>query len=144
MAKPESGPMSGFRDMLAEQMIPRQEMVNTIRGVYQAYGFVPLETPALERLETLTGKYGAEADKLMYKFKDQGGRDVALRYDLTVPLARVVAQHKAELPMPYKRYQVGPVWRGESPQAGRYREFMQFDADLLEQQVLLQMLKLLR
>lgn len=128
MAK-ESGPMSGFRDMLAEQMIPRQEVLDTIRGVYEGYGFVPLKTPALERLETMTGKYGEEGDKLMYKFQDNGGRDVAMRYDQTVPLARVVAQHANELPRPYKRYALGEVWRGESPQAGRYREFTQFDAD---------------
>ncbi len=125
----EQGPMSGFRDMLAEQMIPRQEMLSTIQGVYESYGFTPLKTPSLERLETLTGKYGEEGDKLMYKFQDNGGRMVALRYDQTVPLARVVAQHGGKLPMPYKRYVVGEVWRGESPQAGRYREFTQFDAD---------------
>jgi histidyl-tRNA synthetase len=128
MAK-ENGPMSGFRDLLAEQMIPRQEMLDTVRGVYETYGFVPLKTPALERLETMTGKYGDEGEKLMYRFKDNGGRDVAMRYDQTVPLARVVAQYGGELPTPYKRYALGEVWRGESPQAGRYREFTQFDAD---------------
>src|SRR5260221_2940419 len=125
----EKGPLSGFRDMLADQMIPRQQMIATIRSVYERYGFTPLDTPAIERQETLTGKYGEEGEKLMYKFTDHGGRLVALRYDLTVPLARVVAQHRSEIQLPYKRYQVGPVWRGESPQAGRYREFMQFDAD---------------
>lgn len=125
----EQGPMSGFRDMLADQMIPRQAMTSTIQQVYEGYGFVPLKTPALERLSTMTGKYGDEADKLMYKFKDNGGRDVAMRYDQTVPLARVVAQHSGRLVMPYKRYAVGEVWRGESPQHGRYREFTQFDAD---------------
>lgn len=130
MAK-EAGPLSGFRDMLAEQTIPRQRMIETIRGVYETYGFVPLDTPAIERYETLMGKYGEEGEKLMYKFEDNGGRKLALRYDLTVPLARVVAQHQAELSMPYKRYQVGNVWRGESPQAGRFREFMQFDADIV-------------
>ncbi len=123
------GPMSGFRDMLADQMIPRQEVLDTVRDVYESYGFVPLKTPALERLETLSGKYGEEGEKLMYKFKDNGGRDVAMRYDQTVPLARVVAQHASDLPIPYKRYALGEVWRGESPQAGRYREFTQFDAD---------------
>lgn len=128
MAK-ETGPLSGFRDMLADQMIPRQQMIETIKGVYESYGFTPLDTPAIERRETLTGKYGPEGEKLMYKLTDHGGRELALRYDLTVPLARVVAQHRGELPLPYKRYQVGNVWRGESPQAGRYREFMQFDAD---------------
>jgi histidyl-tRNA synthetase len=129
MPKQEQGPLSGFRDMLAEQMIPRQQMIDKIRGVYESYGFAPLDTPAIERQETLTGKYGAEGEKLMYKFADNGGRLIALRYDLTVPLARVVAQHRGEITLPYKRYQVGNVWRGESPQAGRYREFMQFDAD---------------
>lgn len=124
-------PLSGFRDFLAEQMIPRQKMVDTIRQVYETYGFVPLETPAIERYETLTGKYGEEGEKLMYKFEDHGGRKLALRYDLTVPLARVVAQHRGEIAFPYKRYQFGNVWRGESPQAGRYREFMQFDADVV-------------
>lgn len=130
MAK-ETGPLSGFRDMLAEQMIPRQGMIETIRSIYETYGFVPLDTPAIERHETLTGKYGEEGEKLMYSFEDHGGRKLALRYDLTVPLARVVAQHESELSMPYKRYQIGNVWRGESPQAGRYREFMQFDADIV-------------
>jgi histidyl-tRNA synthetase len=125
----EQGPMSGFRDMLAEQMIPRQAMLETIRETYEGYGFTPLKTPALELHSTLTGKYGEEGDKLMYSFEDNGGRMVALRYDQTVPLARVVAQYGRNLPMPYKRYAVGEVWRGERPQAGRYREFTQFDAD---------------
>jgi histidyl-tRNA synthetase len=123
------GPLSGFRDLLAEHMLPRQQMIATIKGVYERYGFTPLDTPALERQETLVGKYGEEGEKLMYTLSDHGGRRLALHYDLTVPLARVVAQHRAELTLPYKRYQVGPVWRGESPQVGRYREFVQFDAD---------------
>lgn len=129
MSKAKAGPLSGFRDLLANETIPRQQMIDTIKDVYKRYGFTPLETPAIERLETLTGKYGPEGEKLIYKFKDHGGRDVALRYDLTVPLARVVGQHRDKITLPYKRYQIGPVWRGESPQAGRYREFMQFDAD---------------
>lgn len=128
MAK-ENGPMSGFRDLLADQMIPREEMLQTVKTVYESYGFVPLKTPALERYETMTGKYGEEGEKLMYSFEDNGGRRVAMRYDQTVPLARVVAQYGSELPKPYKRYALGEVWRGESPQAGRYREFTQFDAD---------------
>ncbi len=127
----EQGPMSGFRDLLADQMIPREAVLTTIKGVYESYGFVPLKTPALERYETLTGKYGEEGEGLIYHFTDHGDRHVALRYDQTVPLARVVAQHGNELPNPYKRYAVGDVWRGESPQAGRYREFMQFDADIV-------------
>ncbi len=129
MAKTE-GPMSGFRDLLAEQMIPRQEVLNIITSKFELYGFVPLKTPSLELLSTLDGKYGEEGDKLMYKFVDNGGRNVALRYDQTVPLARVVAQY-GDLPKPYKRYAIGDVWRGERPQAGRYREFLQFDADIV-------------
>lgn len=131
MAKQEQGPMSGFRDLLAEQMIPREEVLDTIKGVYESYGFVPLKTPALERYETLTGKYGEEGESLMYHFVDHGNRHVAMRYDQTVPLARVVAQHSGKIPDPYKRYALADVWRGERAQAGRYREFMQFDADIV-------------
>ena len=117
--------------MLAEEMLPRQKMIDTIKKVYESYGFTPLDTPSIERYETLAGKYGSEGERLMYKFTDHGGRRVALRYDLTVPLARVILQHKDKIPLPYKRYQIGNVWRGESPQTGRYREFMQFDADIV-------------
>lgn len=123
--------LSGFRDYLANDLVPRQQMLAEIKKVYETYGFAPLETPAIERYETLQGKYGEEGEKLMYRFQDHGKRELALRYDLTVPLARVVAQHQNDLVFPYKRYQVGPVWRGESPQAGRYREFLQFDADVV-------------
>jgi len=130
MAKTQ-GPLAGFRDLLAEQLFPREELIDSIKKVFELYGFVPLKTPAIERLETLSGKYGDEGDKLMYKFKDNGGRDVALRYDQTVPLARVIGQYGNELPKPYKRYALGYVWRGERPQAGRYREFAQFDADII-------------
>lgn len=125
------GPLSGFRDMLAGQMLSRDEVLGKITSVYERYGFTPLKTPALERFEVLAGKYGDEGNQLMYHFEDQGGRQVALRYDLTVPLARVVAAYGPQLPSPYKRYAVGDVWRGESPQAGRYREFTQFDADIV-------------
>ena len=129
MAGEKIQPLSGFRDMLAGEMLPREQMIRTIQGVYEGYGFTPLSTPALERHATLTGKYGDEAEGLMYKLTDHGGRLLAMRYDLTVPLARVVAQHRNDITLPYRRYQVGNVWRGESPQAGRFREFMQFDAD---------------
>ncbi|BCX14593.1 MAG: histidine--tRNA ligase [Patescibacteria group bacterium] len=129
--KQNQGPLSGFRDMLPEQMLPREQMIQKIKTVFERYGYSPLETPAIERYETLAGKYGEEGKKLMYRFRDHGNRDVALRYDLTVPLARVVAQHRDKIPLPFKRYQIGPVWRGESPQAGRYREFYQFDADVV-------------
>ena len=125
------GPLSGFRDLLSEQMLIRDEILSKIKSVYELYGYVPLKTPALELLETLSGKYGEEGDKLMYSFEDNGGRKVALRFDQTVPLARVMAQYSETLPKPYKRYVVGDVWRGESPQAGRFREFTQFDADIV-------------
>jgi histidyl-tRNA synthetase len=125
------GPLSGFRDLLSEQMLSRDEILGKIKLVYELYGYVPLKTPALELLATLSGKYGEEGDKLMYSFEDNGGRKVALRYDQTVPLARVMAQYTDKLPKPYKRYALGDVWRGESPQAGRFREFTQFDADIV-------------
>lgn len=104
-------------------------MIDILKKVFESYGFEPLETPALEYEEVLLGKYGDEGDKLMYRFKDNGGRNVALRYDQTVPLARVVAQYGNELPLPFKRYQIQPVWRAENPQKGRFREFLQCDID---------------
>ncbi len=122
--------LKGFRDFLPEQQIPRQKMIETIKASYETFGFEPLETPALEYAEILTGKYGDEGDKLMYRFKDNGDRDVALRYDLTIPLARVVAQY-GDLKKPFKRYQVSPVWRADNTQKGRYREFYQCDADIV-------------
>lgn len=121
--------LRGFRDYLPQKMIPRQRMLNAIESTFQRFGFVPLMTPALEYLEILTGKYGDEGENLLYRFQDQGGRDVALRYDLTVPLARVVAQHNTALP--WRRYQIAPVWRAEKPQRGRFREFVQCDADII-------------
>lgn len=123
--------LKGFRDFLPKEMRKRQYVINTLKKVFESYGFEPLETPALEYQEILLGKYGEEGDKLMYKFKDNGDRDVALRYDQTVPLARVVSQYQNELPMPFKRYQVQPVWRAENTQKGRYREFLQCDADIV-------------
>lgn len=122
--------LKGFRDYLPEKMIFRQKMMETIKSVYQRFGFLPLETPAIEYADILLGKYGNEGEKLLYHFKDNGGRDVALKYDLTVPLARVVAQYQ-ELPKPIKVYQMAPVWRAENPQKGRYREFYQCDADIV-------------
>ncbi|MDE1874729.1 MAG: histidine--tRNA ligase [Patescibacteria group bacterium] len=121
--------LKGFRDFLPDQQITRQRMIETIRASYEAFGFEPLETPALEYAEILTGKYGDEGDKLMYRFKDNGDRDVALRYDLTIPLARVVAQY-GDIKKPFKRYQISPVWRAENTQKGRFREFYQCDADI--------------
>lgn len=122
--------LKGFRDYMPDLMAPRQAMIRTIEATFETHGFLPLMTPALEYAETLTGKMGEEGDKLLYQFKDHGDRAVALRYDLTVPLARVVAQHRGEIQLPFRRYQIAPVWRADKPQRGRYREFMQCDADL--------------
>lgn len=120
--------LRGMRDFLPERMILRQHVIGQLRAIFERFGFEPLETPAIEYAETLEGKFGEEGDKLMYRFADRGGRRVALRYDLTVPLARVVAMH-GELVRPFKRYQIAPVWRAEKPQKGRYREFWQCDVD---------------
>ncbi len=130
MSKIEPKILKGFRDFLPEKQIARQTMMSAIRASYERFGFEPLETPVLEYAETLTGKYGDEGDKLMYRFKDNGDRDVAMRYDLTIPLARVVAMN-GELKKPFKRYQIAPVWRAENTQKGRYREFYQCDADIV-------------
>ncbi|MDP1625055.1 MAG: histidine--tRNA ligase [bacterium] len=130
MSQIEPKTLKGFRDFLPEKQIPRQKMIDTIRASYERFGFEPLETPVLEYAETLTGKYGDEGDKLMYRFKDNGDRDVAMRYDLTIPLARVVAMN-GELKKPFKRYQISPVWRAENTQKGRFREFYQCDADIV-------------
>jgi len=121
--------LKGFRDFLPEKMIVRQRVIATLRTVFETYGFEPLETPALEYAETLLGKYGQEADKLVYTFQDRGGRKIGLRYDLTVPVARVLAQYQNQIPLPFKRYQIQSVWRAEKPQKGRYREFTQCDID---------------
>ncbi|MEI6040107.1 MAG: histidine--tRNA ligase [Candidatus Berkelbacteria bacterium] len=121
--------LSGFKDFLPKQKNQRDWLINQIKTVYESFGFQPLETPVLEYADILTGKYGEEANMMMYRFTDQGKRDVAMRYDLTIPFARIIAQYP-ELPKPFKRYQIAPVWRSDSPQAGRYREFYQFDADI--------------
>lgn len=121
--------LKGFRDYLPEQMILRQEIIGRFKHVFELHGFDPLDTPAIEYLEVLTGKAG-ENEKLMYAFEDHGGRSVGLRYDLTVPLARVVAMHQSEIVFPFKRYHVAPVWRADRPQRGRFREFWQCDADI--------------
>ena len=130
MSHVEPRTLKGFRDYLPEDDVPRQTMLRTVVGVFEAYGFAPLTTPALEYSEVLLGKYGAEGDKLLYRFEDNGGRDIAMRYDLTVPLARVVALHR-NLETPFRRYQVAPVWRAEKPGKGRYREFLQCDVDIV-------------
>jgi histidyl-tRNA synthetase len=123
--------LKGFRDFLPETMLPRESLIEICQRVYRSYGFAPIDTPALELFEVLTGKGSEETDRQMYHFMDQGERHVGLRFDLTVPLARFVAQHSANLGMPFKRYHIASVWRGESPQAGRFREFMQCDFDTI-------------
>lgn len=129
MTKPiEPRTLPGFRDLLPETLRIRKKVVAIFTDIFEKYGFQPLETPSLEYQDILLGKYGEEAEKLMYLFKDQGGREVGLRYDLTVPTARVLAQYP-NLPKPFKRYQIQPAWRAEKPQKGRYREFTQCDID---------------
>lgn len=123
--------LKGFRDYLPDLMLQREWMMEQARKVYRSYGFAPIDTPALEYTEILLGKGGAETDKQLYRFKDHGDRDVALRFDLTVPFARFAAEHIGTLGTPFKRYHMGPVWRGENTQRGRYREFWQCDFDTI-------------
>lgn len=123
--------LKGFRDFPPALAMPREKMIDRAKAVFRSYGFAPIDTPALEYSEILTGKGGDESDKQMYRFTDHGGRDVALRFDLTVPFARFAAQHAQQLGLPFKRYHVGPVWRGENTQHGRYREFYQCDFDTI-------------
>ena len=126
-----------MRDFLPEDVRRRQYVIGVIAGVYQKYAFEPLETPAVENLETLQGKYGEEGDRLIFKIlkrgegAETGQADLALRYDVTVPLARVVAEYRAKLPKFFKRYQIQPVWRADRPQKGRFREFYQCDVDAI-------------
>lgn len=133
MAK--SAAPSGTRDFLADDLRRRRAAFTTVSDIFERYGFDPLETPAFERLEVLTGKYGEEASQLLFKIlrrgvhEASGKPDLALRYDHTVPLARVIGTHGAKLPNPYKRYAIGPVWRADRPQEGRFREFVQCDID---------------
>jgi histidyl-tRNA synthetase len=135
-------PARGMRDFLPADVRKRNYVINIIREVYESYGFEPLETPAVENLETLTGKYGEEGNQLMFRILKRGEKldvsqgekglsDLALRYDLTVPLARVVANYKNELPRFFKRYQIQPVWRADRPARGRFREFYQCDVDAI-------------
>lgn len=143
-----TNPARGTRDFLPADVRKRNYVIGIIKDVYESYGFEPLETPAFENLETLTGKYGEEGGQLMFKILKRGEKlqsarvtelqsseetsqlaDLALRYDLTVPLARVVANNRNELPKFFKRYQIQPVWRADRPAKGRYREFYQCDVD---------------
>ncbi|MFO0967796.1 MAG: histidine--tRNA ligase [Gemmataceae bacterium] len=123
--------LKGFRDYPPELMIPREHLLEKARRVYRSYGFAPIDTPALEYAEILLGKGGEESDKIIYRFKDHGDRDVALRFDLTVPFARFAAMYVPKMGTPFKRYHLGPVWRGENTGQGRYREFWQCDFDTI-------------
>ena len=126
--KPQT--LKGFRDLLPEKMAVRNFVKNILINTFETYGFLPLETPALEYASVLKGKYSGETDeKLGYFFKDNGDREIGLRYDLTVPTAKVLAMYSNELQLPFKRYQIQPVWRAENTQKGRYREFIQCDID---------------
>lgn len=130
-------PPSGTRDFLPDEIRRREYVMRVVRDVYESYGFEPLETPAFENIETLLGKYGEEGNKLIFKILKRGEHegtgeaDLALRYDLTVPLARVVAQYQSALPRFFKRYQIQPVWRADRPARGRFREFYQCDIDAI-------------
>ncbi|MEX0869099.1 MAG: histidine--tRNA ligase [Nitriliruptoraceae bacterium] len=135
MATIDANPPSGTRDFLPADMALRQWAFATIGEVFRRHGFDPLDTPAFERLDVLTGKYGEEGDQLIFKIlrrgehESSGQADLALRYDLTVPLARVAARYGSQLPTPFKRYQIAPVWRADRPGKGRFREFIQCDLD---------------
>jgi len=137
MPSQQTRPARGMRDFLPEDVRRREYVIGIVAGVYQRYGFEPLETPALENIETLTGKYGEEGNKLIFKVlrrgehESSGETDLALRYDLTVPLARVVAEYRGKLPKFFKRYQIQPVWRADRPARGRFREFYQCDVDAI-------------
>lgn len=129
--KIEPRTLKGFRDFLPKEAWKRQYVIETLQRVFESYGFEPLETPTLEYEDILIGKYGEEGDKLMYRFEDNGGRRVALRYDQTVPLARVIAKYRNGLIFPFKRYQIQNVFRAENTQRGRFREFLQCDVDTI-------------
>jgi histidyl-tRNA synthetase len=121
--------LKGFRDFLPQAEILRSDLIEKLTRTYRSYGFVPIDTPVLEYTEILLRKSNGETEKQVFRFEDNGGRDVAMRFDLTVPFARFTAEHKDELYFPFKRYHIAKVWRGEKPQAGRYREFVQCDFD---------------
>lgn len=129
LIKPET--LKGFRDYLPAAAIAREGIMEIARRVYRSYGFTPIDTPALEYSKILLGKGGEESDKQLFRFTDQGERDVSMRFDLTVPFARFAAQHLNDLGVPFKRYHLGTVWRAEKPQKGRFREFIQCDFDTI-------------
>jgi histidyl-tRNA synthetase len=123
--------LKGFRDSLPSQELPKRKIINTLEKLFSTHGFVPIDTPALEYTEVLLGKGGGETDKQIFHFEDNGGREVALRFDLTVPFARFLAANYNDLAFPFKRYHINKVWRGEKPQKGRFREFYQCDFDIV-------------
>jgi histidyl-tRNA synthetase len=131
VTKIEPRTLKGFQDLLPAQALKRADLIRRLEDVFRAHGYGPIDTPSLEYAEILKGKGGEESDKQLFEFDDAGGRRVALRFDLTVPLARFVAEHQNELVFPFRRYAIGHVWRGERPQKGRLREFVQCDADLV-------------
>src|SRR5918997_2464486 len=137
MPSAKTQPARGMRDFLPEDVRKREYVIGVIKEVYKRYGFEPLETPAAENIETLMGKYGEEGNQLIFKIlkrgvhEGTGEADLAMRYDLTVPLARVVAEYRDKLPKFFKRYQIQPVWRADRPARGRFREFYQCDVDVL-------------
>lgn len=122
--------LSGFLDYMPERMSSREQIIEAVKSVYRSFGFVMQSSPNLERAELLLGNIGAD-EKLIYQFRDHGGRQLALRYDLTVPLKRITREHFEEIKLPFKRSQLGTAWRADSPGKGRFREFLQFDADIL-------------
>lgn len=123
--------LKGFRDFLPVKEIERKRIISILEKNFESFGFVPIDTPVLEYTEVLLGKGGGETDKQVYRFEDNGGRDVSMRFDLTVPFARYMAKNRADLHLPFKRYHINKVWRGENTQRGRYREFMQCDFDIV-------------
>jgi len=129
--------LKGFRDFLPAEKRKRDFVLEKVKKGFEIFGFEPLESPAIEYASLLLGKYGEEADRLVYTFKDRGDRKVALRYDQTVPLARIAIQYKDKLSNPFKRYQIQNVWRAEKPQKGRFREFLQCDIDIINNPSLL-------
>src|SRR5574344_2728761 len=129
--KLEPKTLKGFYDYFADDVRIRDFIKNTFRNIAISYGFEALETPALEYSELIHGQSGEEAEKLYYKFKDNGGRDVMLKYELMIPMCRAVAQNYNNIAFPYKRYQIQNVWRAENVQKGRLREFTQMDIDTL-------------
>lgn len=143
MSQLSAKPPSGTRDFLPDEMQMREEVLATIKNIYSKNGFMPVDTPAFENIDVLTGKYGDEGDKLIFKIlkrgeKEQTGEvDFALRYDLTVPFIRMYSKYHSELPKIFKRYQIGPVWRADRPGKGRYREFYQCDIDIMGSPTLL-------